>query len=172
MRGWHLSAIVAGTKGLNGRLRLKSASAFLRFASVGDEVAFVPPVEDAPRFARVIGGEEAGAEGVLTYLEGISSAKDAEALIGCRVLLRSEEMQEWIDASDEVSFIGFQVIDESLGKVGTVQSVDDDRLQPIASIMREDGSVFAMPFIEDMILDVSMDDEVLHVDLPKGLLEL
>lgn len=174
MRGWFTAARVAKPKGLDGRLRLIEASAFLRSAHVGDKVAFVPPVVDAPRFAYLKGIEALDGDGCIALFEGIRSLEAAQMLSGRWLLLHAEECGGHDVRADEASIVGFAVRDRALGIIGDVASVDLHRMQPLICVRRHDAaeSEALIPFVDDIVCKVDADVQEVLVDLPAGLLEL
>ncbi len=157
MRGWHRAASVAGTKGLEGRLRLIGASAFLASAGPSTEVAFVPPQEDAPRIARVVSLEAEGGSGCTATFTGVDDITVAERLIGCTLLVKGEVPLATSGAVAFAHLVGFSVVDGASGEVGTVTAVDEDRVQPLIRVARSgSGEEALIPFVDAIVEEVDV----------------
>ncbi len=172
MRGWHKAASVAGTKGLEGRLRLIGASAFLASAAPSLEVAFVPPRDDAPRFSRVLSFEAEGEAGCTATFTGIDDISSAERLIGCMLLVKGEAPSLIPGSGAFAHLVGFAVMDEEAGLVGTVTDVSEDRVQPLIQVARPDSGEALIPFVDAIVKEVDEASQVIQVTLPVGLLDI
>ncbi len=172
MRGWHKAASVAGTKGLEGRLRLIGASAFLASAAPSLEVAFVPPRDDVPRFSRVLSFEAEGEAGCTATFTGIDDISSAERLIGCTLLVKGEAPSLIPGSGAFAHLVGFAVMDEEAGLVGTVTDVSEDRVQPLIQVARPDSGEALIPFVDAIVKEVDEASQVLQVTLPVGLLDI
>ncbi len=174
MHGWYAAARVAGTKGLEGKLRLADASAFLRSAHPGVQAAFVPPREDAPRFASVDAFEEDGPDGCIAVLGGVADRSAAELLSGCMVLLEGEAPEEEGDTVPFSGIVGFIVEDADAGEVGVVEAVDagPDRVQPLITVARTNAPSALIPLVDDLIVSIDEARQCLIMRLPSGLLDI
>lgn len=174
MHGWYAAARVVGMKGLEGKLRLADASAFLRSAHPGMKAAFVPPRENAPRFALVDAFEGDAADGCIAVFDGVACRSAAELLSGCRVLLKGEAPG---DEAEDIPFSGiegFTVEDADTGEVGVVEAVDagPDRVQPLITVAREGAPSALIPLVDELIVDVDEEGQRLIMRLPAGLLDI
>lgn len=174
MHGWYAAARVVGMKGLEGKLRLADASAFLRSAHPGMQVAFVPPRQDAPRFASVDALEGDAAGGCIAVFEGVADRSVAERLSGCTVLLKGEAPEEEMASAPFSSIQGFVVEDVSAGEVGVVEAVDagPDRVQPLITVAREGAPSALIPLVDELIVRVDEEGQRLIMQLPAGLLDI
>ncbi|GHT63414.1 ribosome maturation factor RimM [Bacteroidia bacterium] len=68
-------------------------------------------------------------------------------------------------------FIGFTVIDEHSGKIGTITDVEESTLNALFIIETATGEIL-IPAAGEMITGVDEEKKELHVALPEGLLEL
>lgn len=175
MHGWFAGARIAGTKGLEGKLRLKDASAFLHHACVGVQVAFVPPAEDRVRFAQVAAIEEAADASCLVSFSEVSSAGAAQALVGCTVLLAGVKPQGLEDPAGLRGLSGFALVDTSLGYIGVVEDVDDapNRFQPLLQVKLEGREAPALiPLVEELVESIDEEGRRIVMSLPKGILDI
>lgn len=143
MHAWCAQAKLISTKGLKGEFVAQSVAGSSFLLKEGAEVAFVPPVLDAPRHARIESVQEQGIETCLVKFSEIDSADVAEPLVGCvclieRACLENNGTCAGMDADEnagtetgalsvilagEEELHGFEVIDENAGLVGCVLGV-------------------------------------------------
>lgn len=125
MRAWKDVAELTSTKTLNGGLVVRCAPGLPFLLYEGVQVAFVPPVIDAPRRAWVESVQMQGADAAVVKFAGIDDADVARSLVGCHCLMRREDVPEGkrIGASDADTLAGFRVIDARAGILGTLQGV-------------------------------------------------
>ena len=191
MRAWADVAVLTARKNVNGGLVARCAPGLPFLLSEGAEVAFVPPVLDMPRRARV---EEVrpldGASAVVRF-SGIDDADTAGALVGCHCLRRRAELPELARAAaaaraDEAE--GWEVRDVRAGRVGTLLRVEERPAQDLLVVRRDaaagaTGAAVAdaaagaspevlIPLVDEIVLHVDDEARTIEVDLPAGLLDL
>lgn len=67
--------------------------------------------------------------------------------------------------------VGFSVIDDEHGDIGTIQSVIDYPAQPLFQIMK-DGIEILIPIIDPVIKKVDRDTKTIFITAPTGLIDL
>ena len=67
--------------------------------------------------------------------------------------------------------IGFRVVDNQYGDIGTLQSIIEYPAQPLFQIDKE-GKEILIPIIDPVIKLVDRENKTLHIDAPNGLIEL
>jgi len=65
---------------------------------------------------------------------------------------------------------GFQVIDKTLGDVGTIVAFGSNGPQDLITIQTANGN-FDVPLVKDFIVTIDFDGKKIHMDIPEGLLE-
>jgi len=68
-------------------------------------------------------------------------------------------------------FIGFTLIDEHHGKIGTITDTDESTLNTLFVVETETDEIL-IPAADEMIVSVDEGKKELQVELPEGLLEL
>ncbi|MBC5993122.1 ribosome maturation factor RimM [Pontibacter cellulosilyticus] len=104
--------------------------------------------------------------------EDISTMEQAEALRGTSLYLPLNELPELEE--DQFYFhevIGYQVVDENHGKLGTVKEFYD---LPQQQLMAMDylGQEMLIPVMGEILLRADHEAKELHILLPEGLLEV
>ena len=67
--------------------------------------------------------------------------------------------------------LGFSVIDDEYGDIGTLEQVIDYPAQPLFQIMKN-GVEILVPVIDEVIKHVDREQKILYISAPKGLIEL
>lgn len=108
----------------------------------------------------------------LFYFDDIDHIDKAQALVKKKIYLPLNKMPE----RDEDDFTyndleGFIAIDEKLGELGEITSVNEYPQQFVATVHYKNRDVL-FPLNEDFIVEIDDEENVLHLDLPEGLLDV
>jgi 16S rRNA processing protein RimM len=104
--------------------------------------------------------------------EDVYSDEEADSILKCGVYLPLDLLPKL--TGDKFYFhevIGFTVIDENYGEVGTLVHINDKAAQPLFEIDSDGREVF-IPMIDDFIKKVDRANKIIHVTAPEGLIEL
>ncbi|MCC2679698.1 MAG: putative rRNA processing protein [Pseudobdellovibrio sp.] len=112
-------------------------------------------------------------KGFIATLKGFTDRNRAEEFKGAEL---------WVDESiftsedGEALFLNevlnFELIDETLGAIGTIGDFSSNGIQDLLVIKSKSGEVFEVPFVKEYVLDINFDSKKIKVDLPEGLLEI
>lgn len=113
---------------------------------------------------------------VLLTIDGVGNEKDVARLVNRDIYaLKREYRQESIDADADGYpldfFIGFELRDSDGSRVGEIIDVDEQTENAIFIIDR-DGTDLMVPATDDLIVEFDVDNKVMVMDLPEGLLDL
>ncbi len=118
---------------------------------------------------RVLDWRGKGADTLIFTLGGIESEPEAARLVGAPAYMRradlAAEAEEQIAWSD---LVGYRVIDQESGTLGTVAEVDEQTINTLLTL--DDGRM--IPIHEDFILSIDTQAHELHVNLPFQLSSL
>ncbi len=104
--------------------------------------------------------------------EDITSEEAADGLLGSELYLPLDLLPELSGNNFYYhEIIGFTIIDESFGKVGSVKSVNDTTAQALFVIDR-DGTEILIPVSDDIIQNVNRKDKTITIQAPEGLIDL
>ena len=109
---------------------------------------------------------------VLLKLRGIDRIVDAEPLRGSQLHLPLTELPEL--AADQFYFhdvIGFTVVDENLGELGTVENFYELPQQDMLA-MRYQGQEVLIPVVDELVSHADKEKQQIYVTLPDGLLDV
>src|SRR5690606_42027001 len=71
--------------------------------------------------------------------------------------------------------IGFEVEDQRLGSVGTIQSINDSSAQPLFEVIKTDiygSKEILIPMIDQFLVKIDRTNKKVIMDLPEGLIEM
>lgn len=109
----------------------------------------------------------------LVTLDDINTVEKAKMFTNVAVFFPKKFITE--DKADHVSpeyFIGFEVIDSKLGKLGTIKDIDDSTPNLLFDVTDQSGKQFLIPVHEELIKDVDHIKKSITFDLPEGLLNM
>ncbi len=173
MRAWTDVAVLAKTRNLAGGFVVKSTAGLPFLLQVGMEVAFVPPVTDVPRRARVSQITGATDTTAQVLFEGIEEMSQAKALVGCHCLVRSESLDLASPAVGALSWVGARVVDERFGLLGEVSDILENPGQMLLEVVSADRkNPLLIPLVDEFVMSADPDGSRIVVSVPEGLLNL
>ncbi|GAB2530205.1 ribosome maturation factor RimM [Rufibacter soli] len=104
--------------------------------------------------------------------EDVKTVADAEKLKGTAIYLPLNQLPELEE--DQFYFhevIGYTVVDENLGELGTVQTFFDLPNQDLLA-MDYQGHEVLIPVQDEIVLRTNKEERKIYVNLPEGLLEV
>jgi 16S rRNA processing protein RimM len=104
--------------------------------------------------------------------EDINTEVDADALIKAELYLPLTALPKL--SGNKFYFhevIGYQIIDENFGVVGTIVSINDTTAQALFEI-EHDGKEILIPINDEIITKVDREQKTITVKAPDGLIEL
>ena len=113
-----------------------------------------------------------GSRAIVAF-EDVDTIEQAERLINCGAFLPLNELEP---ITDETRFyfheiVGFQVIDQEAGELGTVRGVYAMNAQDLIA-MDYQGKEVLIPINSEIVRTVDRVNQKLNVALPEGLLEI
>lgn len=113
-------------------------------------------------------------ERVVLKFRGIESISAAETLTGMLVHIPCEARTQLEGGAAYISdLIGSTVVDVSQNrKIGTIESVQQDKGASPLLVVRTAGNEYEIPFAEEFIVRFDASQKVLEMRLPEGLLKI
>ena len=105
-------------------------------------------------------------------LEDVKSEKQADLMIGKSVYLPLDELPKLAD--DQFYFhdiIGFEVIDNLHGLIGTISGINDASSQVLLEVEHDDRQIM-IPLVDELIQKLDKQQKQLYLSIPEGLLDL
>ncbi len=103
-------------------------------------------------------------------LEGIDNEQSAKLLCNSDIYT-DKELDTLSEDDDEIQLsflIGFDIVDDKKGEVGTVADIDETTINTL--FVLDNGTL--IPAQEDFITNIDINTKIIHTDLPDGMLEL
>ena len=108
-------------------------------------------------------------EGTLSF-EEVETVEVARKLVGKEVFVQ-EEVLTTSKIDSPLLWIGFELVDTTIGSVGVIEDIYQTAQQWLATI-RVNGNEALIPLIEQTLKKVDIKKKQVLVDLPDGLLEI
>ena len=132
----------------------------------GLEIAIVPPPLKESRWHTVISVTGDERQGSLVRLSGCKNIGDAQAICGCTILARVDDLPSDYLLHDVDALMGRTVCDEDHGTLGTIVEVMVGPAQDVWVIDGEYGELM-VPVVDAFVKDVPNSGPVI-VELPQG----
>ncbi|NSL90018.1 16S rRNA processing protein RimM [Chitinophaga sp. Mgbs1] len=111
------------------------------------------------------------AEQVYIRLEGIHTKEAAQKLMPGQVYLQEEDFKQQAASSAPLALLGFSVEDAHHGPLGVIEEVIEMPMQVLVKV-QINGKEALLPVNEQSLVKVDKKNQVVHLDLPEGLVEL
>lgn len=152
--------------GLNGSLRVASDFELNQLLNKGEPVFVQMQQGPVPFFVRSIGPV---GNGYAVELEWVTSLEGANTLVGRDILL-----DETLLAHDEGELdvlLGYSVVDNNHGFLGTISEVSQTAAHPIMHIDAQ-GHEVLIPLVDELIVGLDESARQIIIDAPEGLIDL
>jgi 16S rRNA processing protein RimM len=106
----------------------------------------------------------------IVHFEDIDDEPKAKELLGLEVFVA----KTWVDedeGSGIANLINFTVVDATHGKLGFISNYMENPGQTLL-YMLQNGRETLIPFVDDIIIEVDWENEIIHTQLPDGLLDI
>ncbi len=109
---------------------------------------------------------------VTVSLNSIDDIEKAKPLVGARLFLPVESLPDLEEGEFYLhELIGFQVVDQQLGKLGKITSIYDSGPQDLIA-MDYQGKEILIPVVDHILIQVHRDQQEVEVNLPEGLVDI
>lgn len=165
-------ARVTRTVGRKGEVKVDPIDGLPFALSAGSHVFLTPPPMRGIYETRVSSLRPLS-DGWAVRFEGVDDEKTAFDIVG-RTCLADESLLQGFDLRESAALgLGCFVVDEEQGMIGTVVEVRTGGIQDLLVVVDEQGHETLVPFVEQIVLGMSPDEEdTILVALPAGLYEL
>ncbi len=124
----------------------------------------------------VTGVRPKSAEAVLLSLKGVTTEEAAARFAGKALYVEKALLPEGDDEDSEDFYlddlVGFTILDEASGVVGTITGYDDSTENVLFMVSDADGLKALIPASDDWIIDIDTSNKTIKMTLPEGLLSL
>lgn len=116
-------------------------------------------------------------ESMLLSFDDVDSQEKAEPFCGKTLYFDrhcfsgSEEEDYDAETDEELGYIGYQIIDKTLGLLGEVIDINDQTAN-VLFIVDHEGKELMIPAADDLVLEIDDDACTILMDLPVGLVNI
>ena len=100
----------------------------------------------------------------------VETEKYARRLVSCSAFLFTKEIIDEPGEELYSKYLGFKLVDEKLGEIGTISAVDDFSGNIVFYVKYKEDEVL-LPFNEDFLVSVDENEKILRLNLPDGLID-
>ncbi|MBV7532622.1 ribosome maturation factor RimM [Chitinophaga sp. sic0106] len=156
--------------GLQGEILVKH-SLGKRSTLKGVEAVFLEERKNSfiPYFIKEVKAK--GVDQFYLKLEGIDSKEAAQKLLPGQIYLQEADFKEQADSSSPLALLGFTVEDAHHGTLGVVEEVIEMPMQVLVKVQIK-GKEALLPINDQSLVKMDKKSQIVHVDLPEGLVEL
>jgi 16S rRNA processing protein RimM len=159
---------IVGTHGLRGDLKVRMSSDDPEILLATDKVFLHLPNGEQLTATPVRQSVHKGQ--VLLRLQDYESINLVEHMVGGQILLPEDQLPELEDDEYYWSQLnGLQVVDQKRGPIGKLQQMFNTAAHDTYVVKGEYGEVL-IPAVAQFILEIDLQKQVMHVDLPEGLM--
>jgi 16S rRNA processing protein RimM len=108
---------------------------------------------------------------LLVKFEDVNSEEQALKILKRKVYLPNKFLPKLENINPDKIIVGFDVTDKTLGKVGVVDFVNDKTPQKLI-IVKDGEKEFFIPFHENFVLNIDLENKILDVDIPEELMNI
>jgi 16S rRNA processing protein RimM len=110
--------------------------------------------------------------GFIATLEGFNDRNKAEEYKGAELWVEADLFVSEDGESLYLSeILNFELHDEKLGLVGTIQDFSSNGVQDLL-IVENENSEFEIPFVKEFVISMDFDKQSILMNLPDGLLQI
>ena len=108
---------------------------------------------------------------LLVKLEDVDSEEQALKILKQKVYLPNKFLPEVGSVNPDKLIVGFDVIDDTLGKIGIVDFVNDKTSQKLI-IVKDGEKEFFIPFHDNFVININLKKKILEVNIPQELIDI
>ncbi|ARD49273.1 ribosome maturation factor RimM [Sporosarcina sp. P33] len=168
---WFNVGTIVNTHGIKGEVRVMSKTDFPdeRYKA-GSKLAIFMPKSKTPTFVTVTSHRKHKNFDLLTF-EGYPNINDVEKFRDGVIKVSEKELTEL----EENEFyyheiIGCRVITDTGEEIGTVTEIIETGANDVWTVTPAEGKPHYIPYIEDVVKDINLDESVITIELMDGLL--
>ena len=173
---WLVVGLITSCHGINGQVKVKSLSDFEeRFLKPG--IRWLQKENEPPSKIELTSGfKQPGKETFIIKIQGINTRDDAEQLKKYKILVKSNKLPKL--KKEEFHFLELinlqvkTVENEQLQTIGKVINLENDKNNLLVIELLKNQKRVLIPFVNEIVPLVDINNNFLIIDPPKGLLEL
>lgn len=161
---------VVGTHGLRGDLKVRTETPNSEVLLDASEVQLC--CTDGRRLTADVAKASVHKQMILLKLKGYEHVNKVQELVGAKVFMALDELP---DLDDDTLYWhqleGLQVVDQATGALGVLTSIMETAGHDLYVVRGPQGEVM-FPAVEAFIEEIDLEQRVMRVKLPEGLIEI
>ena len=115
-------------------------------------------------------------ETILLQFDDIDSQEKATPFCGKKLYFdrkcftKKEEEQYEAEAEEELGYIGYTLIDQTLGPIGEIIDINDQTMN-VLFIVEHEGEELMIPAADELVVEINDEAMTITMDLPAGLVD-
>ncbi|MGM8364161.1 ribosome maturation factor RimM [Virgibacillus sp. W0181] len=161
---------IVNTHGIKGEVKVKRITDFEERFAAGETVYILK--EDGQTFPLTIDTHRTHKQFDLLQFKGLYNINDVEQFKGLYLNVKADQLNEL--GKNEYYYheiIGCQVMTTSGDRLGEIDSILSPGANDVWVVKGEDGKEMLIPYIEDVVKHVDVDNKKVTIELMEGLLE-
>ena len=173
---WLVVGLITSSHGINGKVKVKSLSDFEeRFTKPG--IRWLQKESEIPSKRILTSGyKQPGKETFIISFEGIGDRNQAEKLKKYKLLVKANDLPKLNKKEyhlTELLKLKVKIFkDEELKVIGEVINIDNEKNNLVIIKLFENNKTVLIPFVNEIVPLVDVNNNFLIINPPKGLLEL
>lgn len=143
---------------------------------VDDENPLIVEMEGIPVPFYAESVREKGSTTCLIKLRGVDSQQEAAEMVNKSIFAPRDIVEDYMECDGEMlleqDILGFKVLDVKFGDLGEVARVDSSTDNVLLVVEGLDGGEYLIPFVDDFILKINVDNKTIETSVPDGLLDM
>lgn len=112
-----------------------------------------------------------GAGSATVALASVTSTEQAQMIVGCKVCAPTPTSDNEEELDDD-SLIGYELIDTTVGSIGSIEDIDDTVAANPLFVVGTVGGTVLIPAADELIEMVDDERKVILMHVPQGLLDI
>ena len=112
-------------------------------------------------------------KGILLALKGVGNREEAEALIGCEILIERARLPELDEGTyywtDLIGLSVYTIDGDCLGRIDSIIPTGSNDVYVVKNMVDGKENEVLIPALESVVVEVDLNREIMRVDLPEGL---
>ena len=163
-----LLGVISKTHGYSGNLKLEFSNSDFSLNEYKEPVYLLFNNKPVPFFIDYY--EDCGNYALIKF-EDVTSGEKAAELTNHELYVQADKYSN-IDEEDELtSLLGYQLIDENSGNVGTITNFYSNSFQDTLVVLNGEKEVL-VPFVDEFIISISDSNKTIYCKLPDGLIDI
>lgn len=108
---------------------------------------------------------------IILKLDEVDDLLSADELVGHKLLLLSTQVPE-DDDIELKDLVGYTIVSQNNQVVGVIENYEEFNLNSIYYVKTASNTEIIVPAVEDLVIEVDVDERIVTMEIPEGLVDL